>query len=97
MKLARVIADFALRIATVAVIASVTLVIFMAMHALDVPIHFDPVVQVLAVACTVAWSLCRGSTPLAEIQRVLNIGRFNADRSGPPKSHRGRSAAAHGS
>ena len=96
MQLTRVIADFTLRVATVAVVAGATLGIFIAMHALDVPVQFDPVVQVLAVACAVAWRLCHGSTPLTEIQRLLNVGSFNADHCGPPKSRRGRSGVPHG-
>ena len=97
MHLTRVIANFALRVATVAVIAGAALAIFMAMHALDVPIHFDPVVQVLAVGCTVAWRLCRGSTPAGEIRRVLHMDGFIAARRGPPNNHRLVCEAAHGS
>jgi hypothetical protein len=96
VKLTRAIVDFALPIAPVALVAGATLGIFMAMPALGVPIHFDPVVQVLAVACTLAWRLWRGSPPLAEIQRVLHIGRFNVERSAPTRSHRGVCQVAHG-
>lgn len=71
------IASLALRVATVGFIAGVTFLILLVLHLLGVPLHADPVVQVLAVASSTGWRLYRGSTPLEEIGQFLH---FNGPR-----------------
>jgi hypothetical protein len=74
MNVIRAIANLALRVATVAVIAGITFVGLLALHLFGIPLRTDPVTQVLAVACMVTWRLYRGSSPIEEIERFLDFG-----------------------
>ena len=74
MNVIHAIATLAVRIGTIAVIAGVTFLILLALHLFGVPLHGDPVTQVLAMACMLAWRLYRGSTPIEEITRFLDLG-----------------------
>jgi len=74
MNLIHAIANLAFRVATVAVVAGLTFISLLALHLFGVPLHTDPVIQVLAIACMVTWRLYRGNTPLEEIERFLDFG-----------------------
>jgi hypothetical protein len=74
MNLIHAIANLALRVATVAAIAGITFLSLLALHLFGVPLHTDPVIQVLALACMVTWRLYRGSTPIEEIEKFLDFG-----------------------
>ena len=73
MKLVHAIANLGLRVATVALIAGATFLILLGMHLFGDLLDTHPVTQALAVACFVAWRLYRGSTPVEEIRRFLNV------------------------
>jgi hypothetical protein len=74
MNLLRAIRNFALRVATVALIGGVSFLVLLALHLLGVPLHSDPVIQIIAFAAMTAWRLYRVSTSLEEIMRFLDIG-----------------------
>ena len=72
------IANFALRVATVAFIAAVTFLSLLVLNLFSVPLQTNPVVTVLGVACMASWRLYRGSTPRKEIERFLRFDGPNA-------------------
>lgn len=72
-RVVRAIASLALAIATVVVIAGTTSLILFTLNRFGVQLHTNPVIQVMGVACMVAWRLYRGSTPLEEIRLFLNV------------------------
>jgi hypothetical protein len=76
MNVIHALANLAVRVATVAVIAAATFIILLSLHLFGVPLHLDPVTQVLTLACMVAWRLYRGSTPIEEIERFLDFGAY---------------------
>ena len=67
------IANFALRVATVAFIAAMTFLGLLVLNLFSVPLGTNPVVTVLGVACMASWRLYRGSTPRKEIERFLDL------------------------
>ena len=50
-----------------------TFLALLRLHLLGDLLDTHPVTQALAVACIVAWRLYRGSTPVEEIRRFLNV------------------------